>query len=318
MSRVITDPTTPVRRASTRISGSPVERGRRRIYWPFVAPALLFYVCLFVAPALYGIWVSFVKWRGTGDEQIFVGLGNYVRLWNDELFRLAFTNTVTILVVCGIGVFVLAFLVTSVLRELKLGRVLQTILFFPYLLSPIAVGIALSLVLSPDGILNAFLRLVGLGPLAQPWLTPEWIFSVILTGTIWVSSGFYITLMMAAIGRIPIYFFEQAALDGAGRFRTFLSVTLPLTWDVVAVAAVLWTINAVRIFEFTYGIVGTGGNPPPQARTLTIAQFLATTGGRPPQYDMGLGSAMAVVMVALILGLVVLLRRVLRREALEF
>lgn len=298
--------------------GSPAERARRTLYWPFVLPAGVIYVGFFVIPALYGIWVSFVRWRGTGDPQVFVGIDNYVRMWRDDLFRLAFTNTITILIVCGIGIFTVTFLISSVLRELKAGPVLQTILFIPHLLSPIAVGIALGLLLSPDGLLNATLRFVGLGWAAQSWMTPQWIFSAILVGTIWASSGYYVMLLMAAIGRIPPHFYEQAQLDGAGRFRTFINVTLPLTWDLVSVTAVLWTISAIRIFEFTYGLVGTGANPPPQARTLTIAQFLATTGGAPPQYDMGLGAAMAVVMVALTLVLVVALRRVMRRDALEF
>lgn len=318
MSRAVATPVLLSPRARSRVGGSPAERSRRKIYWPFIAPALVFYVGFFVAPALYGVWVSFVKWRGTGDPQIFVGLDNYRRMWGDEAFRLAFSNTITILVVCGIGVFACTFLIASILRELRAGPIVRTILFVPHLLSPIAVGIGLSLLLSPDGLLNATLRLLGLGSAAQLWLTPEWIFKVILAATIWGSTGYYVMLMAAAIGRIPPYYYEQAALDGAGRFATFRHVTLPLTWDLVAVTAVLWTISAIRIFEFTYGLVGTGATPPPEARTMTIAVFLATTGGAPPQYDMGLGSAMAVVMVLMTLLLVVLLRRFLRRDALEF
>jgi len=307
----------PFRRGGTPTGVSPAEHGRQRMFWLFVLPALLFYVVFFVAPALYGVWVSFLQWRGTGDPQRFVGFANYKRLWNDEVYRLAFRNSIEILFVCGIAVFVLSFLVASVLRELKAKRALQAILFFPYMVSPIAVGIALSLLMSPDGIVNASLRFIGLGSLAKLWLTPDLIFSVILVGLVWVSSGFYITLMMAAIGRIPPYYYEQSALDGAGRFRTFWNVTLPLAWDVVSVAVVLWAISAIKVFEFVYGLVGTGANPAPQSRTLAIAQFLATTGGKPPQYQMGVGSAMAVVMVLLILVLVVLLRRVMRRESMD-
>ncbi|GAA1574122.1 sugar ABC transporter permease [Kribbella hippodromi] len=318
MSRVMASPAGLAPRARVRSGGSPAEQGRRKIYWPFITPALLFYVGFFVVPALYGVWVSFVKWRGMGDPQVFVGFGNYRRMWRDESFRMAFTNTITILIVCGVGVFACSFLISSILRELKLGPVLRTIMFVPHLLSPIAVGIGLGLLLSPDGLLNATLRLAGLGSAAQLWLTPDWIFKMILIATIWGSTGYYVMLMASAIGRIPGYYYEQAALDGAGRFRAFLHVTLPLTWDLVSVTAVLWMISAIRIFEFVYGLVGTGANPPPQARTMTIEVFLTTTGGAPAQYDMGLGSAMAVVMVLMTLVLVVAVRRFMRREALEF
>ncbi|MGO1972063.1 MAG: carbohydrate ABC transporter permease [Propionibacteriaceae bacterium] len=297
---------------------SPAERARQRLYWPLLLPALLIYLGLFIAPSIYSVWVSLTTWRGQGDEQVFVGLDNYRRLWGDELFRQSFTNTVLLLVLGGVGVFACTFVLSSLLRELRRSRLFLSIVFVPYMLSPIAVGIALSLVLAPEGLVNSGLRVAGLDALARLWLTPGMIFKVIVVGMVWVSTGFYLTLLMSAIGRIPVYYYEQSQLDGAGRFNTFRHVTLPMTWDVVTVAAVLWSINAIKVFEFVYGFVGTGDSPVPQARTLAISQFLVTTGGRIPQYDLGLGSAMGVLMVIMITIFVVALRRLMRREALEF
>lgn len=313
-------PATAVRAAVRRgrPSVSPAEAARRRLYWPLLLPALLVYVGLLVAPALYSVFVSFTEWSGRGEAPKWVGLENYARLARDELFRTAFMNTLAILVISGVGIFLLTFLLASVLREVRWSRTALSILFFPFLLSPIAVGIALSLLLSPNGLFNAGLRGVGLGDLAKAWLTPDLIFRVILVGLVWVSVGYYLTLMMSAIGRVPRYYYEAAELDGAGRVSTFFNVTLPLTWDVVTISAVLWCINAIKVFEFIIGFTGNGDAPPPQARTLTIAQFLATTGGRNPQYALGLGSAMAVVMVLLISVFVVSVRRLMRRESLEF
>lgn len=305
-------------RTRRKVGMSPAERARQRLYWPLLLPALLIYVGLFIAPSVYSVWVSLTTWRGQGDEQVFVGLANYRRLWVDELFRQSFTNTLLLLVFGGIGVFACTFVLSSLLRELRRSRLFLSIVFVPYMLSPIAVGIALSLVLAPEGLVNSGLRVVGLDALAQLWLTPGMIFKVIVVGMVWVSTGFYLTLLMSAIGRIPAYYYEQSQLDGAGRFNTFLHVTLPMTWDVVTVAAVLWSINAIKVFEFVYGFVGTGDSPVPQARTLAISQFLVTTGGKIPQYDLGLGSAMGVLMVVMITLFVVALRRLMRREALEF
>lgn len=295
-----------------------MQRQRRGLYWPMLAPALLLYAVLFVAPALYSVYVSFLSWRGQGDPQRWVGTRNYTRLWHDDVFRQSFTNTMVILVVAGVAVFACTFAITAVLREMRSRRVLQAVLFFPYMLSPIAIGIGLALVLQPDGPLNSGLRHVGLGELAKQWLTPDMLFKTILIGMVWLSTGFFVTLQMAAIGRIPRYYYEQCELDGANRWHLFRHVTLPLTWDVISVAAVLWTISAVKVFEFVYGFVGVSDSPPPQARTLTIEQFLTTTGGKAPQYELGAGSAMGVVMVAVIVAFVLLLRRVMRREALEF
>lgn len=297
---------------------SPAQRERASIYWPFVLPALFLFVVLFVVPAVYTGWVSLVTWRGSGD-QVFVGFKNYILLWRDPVFVQSFWNTLSIVFICGAAVFAVSFLVSSILRELKIGQAVQTILFFPYMLSSIAVGITFSLIFVPDGLLNASLRGVGLGEFTEIWLAPDKVWTIILIGIVWVSSGFYILLMMAGIGRIPQYYYEQAQLDGAGRFRTFLNVTVPLTWDIISISVVFWMMGAVKVFEFVYGFAGGGSyTPPPETRTLAVEQFLMTTGGPSPQYAMGMGSAIGVVMLALITLLVVLGRRVMRRESLEF
>lgn len=297
---------------------SPAQRERAKIYWPFILPALFLYILLFIVPAVYTGWVSFVSWRGSGD-QTFVGLKNYIVLSRDPIFIQSFWNTLSIVFICGVSVFVVSFLVSSILRELKHGQMVQTILFFPYMLSPIAVGITFSLLFVPDGLLNSTLRAVGMDSATQIWLTPDKVWGIILIGIVWVTSGFYILLMMAGIGRIPSFYYEQAQLDGAGRFRTFLNVTVPLTWDIISISVVFWMMGAIKIFEFVYGFAGGGSyTPPPETRTLAVEQFLTTTGGPAPQYAMGVGSAIGVIMLVLITLLVVLGRRVMRRESLEF
>lgn len=295
-----------------------LARTRRRLFWPFVGPALALYVLFFVGPALSGVWISLHSWRGSGDEMSFAGLANYRRLWNDDAFTGALFNSLKILTVCGVAIFLLAFAITMVLREMRFRRALRSLLFFPYIVSPIAIGVGLGLLLDPAGLVNASLRGVGLDSLAQPWLSPDHLLTTILIGIVWVSTGFYVILISAGMDRIPRYFYEDAELAGANRFQQFRHVTLPLSWDVISVAAVLWVINSLKIFEFIYAFVGTGDSPPAQARTVPIYQFLMTSGGRNPAYQMGYGCAMGVVMVALVTVLVVLLRRVMRRDAITF
>src|SRR5699024_5550233 len=193
----------PVGRGRRHTSTSPAARARRRLYWPLLLPALAVYVLFLVAPALWGGYISLTEWSGRGEDPVWVGLANYADLAGDAMFQRAFLNTLAILVVSGIGVFAVTFTIASVLREVRWSRPALAIIFFPYLLSPIAVGIALSLLLAPSGLVNAGLRGVGLGALAKQWLTPDLIFQVILVGLVWVSVGFYLTLMMSAIGRIP-------------------------------------------------------------------------------------------------------------------
>ncbi|MFF2846191.1 carbohydrate ABC transporter permease [Streptomyces sp. NPDC058001] len=295
-----------------------LARQQRGIHVPFVAPALLVYLALFVAPALVGVYVSFQRWRGTGDRMEPVGLANYRRLLSDDVFRTAFRNTLEIVVLCGIGIFVLAFAVTVLLRQMRGRKTLRSLLFFPHIVSPIAISVALGLLLAPDGLVNAALRATGLDALATNWLAPDQIFRTIMVGIVWVTTGFYVILLMAGVDRIPPYYYEESELAGANEFQKFWHVTLPLTWDVVSVAAVLWVINSIKIFEFIYAFSGTGDAPPVGSRTLTIQQFLVSTGGRNPSYELGYACAMGVVMVVLIVLLVALLRRVMRRDPIQF
>ncbi|MFF0725922.1 carbohydrate ABC transporter permease [Streptomyces sp. NPDC004134] len=319
MAIVTAPPARPRQAAAAAPAGrSALGTQQRRLYWVFLLPALAVYLALFIAPAVVGVYVSFQRWRGTGDEMKPVGFDNYRRLWSDDVFRTAFTNTLQIVVLCGIGIFTLAFAITVLLRQARARRTLRTLLFFPHIVSPIAIGVALGLLLAPEGLVNSTLRAVGLDAAAANWLNPDNIFRTIMVGIVWVTTGFYVILLMAGVDRIPPYYYEESELAGANEFQKFWHVTLPMTWDVVSVAAVLWVISSVKIFEFIYAFSGTGDAPPVSSRTLTIQQFLVSTGGRNPSYELGYACAMGVVMVVLILLLVTLLRRVMRRDPIQF
>jgi raffinose/stachyose/melibiose transport system permease protein len=248
----------------------------------------------------------------------FVGARNYVSLYTSDAFRTAFWHTLDILVVCGVAIFVIAFAMTVALREMRGRRAVRSMLFFPYLISPVVIAIGLGLVLDPTGVLDRGLKAVNLASLAKQWLSPEHIFFTLVVTIIWVSTGFYVLLLMAGVERIPQYFYEDSDLAGASAWQKFRHVTLPLTWDVVTVAAVLWVINAFKIFELIVAFSTLGDAPPLQARTLAVEQYFMTVGGRIPVYDMGRGAAVGVLTLALVAVCVVLLRRLMRRERIEF
>ena len=101
-------------RRGRRGGGSTIDQARRRLFVPFVGPAFVLYTILFVVPSVYAIWISFNKWAGAGPME-FVGFGNYVRLFNDKLFLRSFGNTLLLLFVVGLAIFVIAFALTLVL-----------------------------------------------------------------------------------------------------------------------------------------------------------------------------------------------------------
>ncbi|WP_328449745.1 carbohydrate ABC transporter permease [Amycolatopsis sp. NBC_00438] len=312
--------TTAARDRGARAAGAAHLRRKRRLFWPFAAPALVLYLAFLVLPTLATVVLSFTSWAGAGDTPKPNGVTNYTQMWASDSFQYAFRNTLVYVFLGGIGTFALAFLFTMVLRDMRGGKVVRAILFFPNIVAPVALGMFLGFVFKyqpgKQGLANYVLEHVGAD--AAKFLAPANVTGVVTASLIWASSGFYITILMAAVDRIPPYLYEDSELGGASPWQKFRNITLPMTWDVVGVAGVLWTINALKIFELVFVLAGPGTYAPPnQAWTLGVYVFDRTFGsnGTP---DFGAACACAVAMIALVSILVVLLRRLMRRDAIQF
>jgi raffinose/stachyose/melibiose transport system permease protein len=291
---------------------------RKRLFWPFIIPTLVLYGVFLIAPTIATVVLSFSSWKGAGDTPQFNGFKQYSQIFADQGFQHAFFNTLTYIALGGIGTFVLAFLFTMVLRDMRGNQMIRAILFFPNIVAPVALGMFFGVVYryqpSRQGLANFLLESVGLK--AVKFLDADVITWVVLGSIIWASSGFYITILMAAVDRIPPDLDEDASIAGASPWQKFRNITLPLTWDVVGIAGVLWTINAVKIFELVFVMAGSGTYAPP-IHTWTLGIFVFDRSfGDTPAY--GAACACAVVMIALVSVFVVALRRLLRREAIQF
>ncbi|MEV4400181.1 sugar ABC transporter permease [Nonomuraea sp. NPDC049607] len=295
--------------------GKVLRPARERAFWPFLLPALALYTLLFVLPSFYGVWVSLYRWAGPGAEMEWRGLRNYQALLRSDAFLQSFANTFLLAVAGGALVFGITFLSMMALRHLKGRAFIRSVVFLPMIISAIAVGAAVGFLLNPGGVVNQILGWAGIDGL--PWLGPDLVFRCVIGGLVWSSTGFYIALMMSAVDGIPPHLYEDAVLGGATKWEQFRHITLPLTWDVFAVAAVLWVVNSLKVFEiviaFTTG--GTPGAPPLQARTVAVQQYTVITGGGVP--ELGSGAAMGVVVTLITIVLIVLVRRITRRESVE-
>ncbi|MEV6007828.1 sugar ABC transporter permease [Streptomyces sp. NPDC051976] len=303
-------------RLSPRPAGnSPFQRAQNRAFWPFMTPALVLFLLFFVAPIVFSVWLSFHSWDGITDIHARGGK-NYRQLFLDPTFRAALRNTGLILVVGGLITFVLSFAITLFLREMVGRKFVRYVLFFPVLVNPLVFGVMAGLLFRPDGVVNHLLRTLGVTD-PPKWLAMDNIFTLILATTIWAAVGFYTTIIMSAVEQIPVYYYEAAELDGAGAWTKFRHITLPLSWEVVTVCALLWTIASIRVFELVLVFGGsTGGTPPPQ--TYTTALYVYETGfSAKAQHDFGVASAAALVSLVLITVVAVLLRSVMRRDAVE-
>lgn len=313
-----TRPVVPVSPAPRRRNGSgSLTQQRRRLFIPFVGPALLFYTLLFVLPTLAAIWISLHKWAGSGP-MTWTGIHNYTSLFHDSLFVRSLVNTLELLVVVGVVMFALSFAMTLVLRDMVGRKTARSIIFFPHLINALVYGALAGFLFNPGGLVNTLLKPFGVSKPPE-WLAQDNLFPLIMLTLTFMTTGYYTTILMAGVDRIPPYYYEDCAMAGANAWQRLRYVILPLTWDVFGVCAVLWTISSVKIFEiiWIFGGNSSSGIPPTQTWTAAVYTYAtAFSGESTPAF--GAATASAVVSLALVTVLVVLIRRVMRRDVIEF
>jgi ABC-type sugar transport system permease subunit len=297
------------------------ERGRRRIVIPFLLPACLVYGVFFLYPAFQAFSTSLYDWRGFTSNATYVGLSNYAAIPNDPVYAVSLWNNIAILVVGGVGVFAFAFGILILMRPgTRLWTRFRTIVFIPSVVPLVALGVFWGFIYNPRfGLLNAVLRAIGLVDLGStPWMGPDLIKISVIVALVWAYAGFYTILLMTGADRIPRELLENADLEGASRLQVFRHITLPMTWNVLIIAVVLWIVDAMNQFDFIFTIGGSYQEPPSAIWTLPIYVFEEAFGQRMPVFRLGYGTAMAVTLVLIIAVGIAGARLLLRRERLEY
>lgn len=267
-----------------------------------LAPTMLVMTLVGFYPLVHALYVSFSGLKPTEPEKFqgFVGLENYLRALGDPLFWNAIGLTLTFTVL-SVGIsLVLAIGLSVLFNQSRPGFVLmRTILLVPMLITPIAVGITWRIMMMPDlGILNHLLGLIGVPGLTWASSKQGALASTLLVD-VWQWTPFMFIIIFAGLRALPRSPFEAAAIDGAGPWTTFWRVTLPMLKPVIVIAVMLRLIDAMRTFDTVY-ILTRGG---PDFASDLASIYLQRVNFR--FFDLGYGSAMAWLLLALILGLVI-------------
>lgn len=226
-----------------------------------VAPFLAIYLLVFVWPTaqMFGISFTNAPLIGHGD---WVGLENYEKLPKDPRFRTAAWNTAYFVILTVLPGTIIALLIALGVSRLK-GRLQAAVLalfFLPYILPVSVVYLIWDWVLNFQfGIVMHLLDLFGIAriPIMK---TREWFMPAVGIVTIWWTAGFSILLFLAGLRAIPAEIYEAAALDSAGRWRTFRRITLPLLWPVTTLVFTIQLIAQLKIFDQVY-LFSQGGRP---------------------------------------------------------
>lgn len=297
-----------------------MKKRRGYIAWIFLAPSLILYLYFFIYPTVEAIRISFFKWSGFAKNMEFVGFKNFSKLISDNSFLAALKNTLLLLIIGGIGIFLVAFIFSLLLGSgIRGKKVYRSIIFFPYIIAPVVHSVYWGLlVYNPrTGMLNQFFKLLHIEKLAKFAFTePKHIFWSVLFIVIWLSVGFYLILLMAGIERIPPYLYEAARLEGANELRIFFKITIPLVKEILVIAMIFWGINAIKIFDLLYVF---GGILPPRALwTNAIYLYIVGFGKRDPIFQLGYASAIGVVTLLLVIVISFIIRKSIRREIYEY
>lgn len=295
-------------------------RARKQLIIVFLFPALFLYSFFFLYPALRAFYYSFFDWSGFSYNADYIGLDNYRELTSDDLFVDSLKNTLTIVLLGGAITFGLAFALTILLNSGIRGRKLfRAVIFLPNVIAVIALTTMWSTAIYHPrfGILKNGLEYLGFENWSKIlWTSPDNIFNSMLAAIIWINVGFYVVLLMAGIDKIPHELYEAAKIDGANQLQMFYRITVPLLWDVITVGIVLWTIGALKTFEFPFAF--TALEPSPNTYTVAVYLYVMGFGQRTPIYRLGYATAMGVVLVLVVIVAVVVLRRALRREVIQY
>jgi len=275
----------------------------------FLSPWIIGFVLFIGGPIIASLLMSFYRWDPSDLDhpRQFIGVANYRELFRDEMLRKSLYNTILYAAMYIPSAIVTALLLAVLLNQQLPGmRLFRTILYLPTITQGVATFALWRIVYDADrGPINRFLRLFMENP--PGWLIdPAWSKPAIVLMNLW-SVGGMMLIFLAGLQNIPRQLYEAAAIDGAGRWRQFTNITLPMLSPTILLNMIMATIGAFQVFAAAY-ILTNGG---PARSTLFYAYYLFNRAF--VYFNMGYASAMAWLLFLIILVLTVLQLRYARR-----
>ena len=233
----------------------------------FVAPAVTIFSIFYIFPFLYIFKLSLFEWDGISPTMFFVGLQNFKELMFNGIWWSSMGHAVYITIIALTFQNALAFgLALACDREIRMKNFYRVIFFIPPILSEIVVGFIWRWVLNAQqqggeyfGLLNYFLTKIGLTHLATNWLSnPDTALTCIAIVHSWKGFGWGFIILLAGLQTVDHQLYEAAKVDGAGSWRTFLNVTIPMMMPVILLVMILTLLGSMQVFILIMSMVGQG------------------------------------------------------------
>lgn len=265
------------------------------ISFMYVVPALVMVGIFLVYPIVFNFITSFSKWKGLNFRNAeFVGIQNYLYIMKDPIFLNGLKNCLVFMVLTlffqmSIGLFL------TVLLNMKLVgyRLLETVYFFPVVLSSVVVGYSFLQIFEPNfGTLNTVLEAIGLEQFKRLWIgETKYALAAILIANVYQWSGMGIIYYRAGLANISLEVYDAAKIDGAGFWKTLFRITIPLLKNTHIIILLMGTIGCLKFFDLAY-IMTSGG---PANSTEFPLMYLYRKFMR--ESNSGVASAVAIILI---------------------
>jgi len=298
----------------------------RRFIAVFLAPALCLFTLFVALPGLQAFLYSLQRWDGL-SQATWVGLANFRQvLTGDGLFFTALWHNVVLLLGAGTLTIALAlFFAAALHRRVRGAGIYRVAFFFPNIIASVAIALLWILLYSTSsfGLLNALLAAIASGFSALGLAPPAWelpiafldsrqLIYALIPMIVWMATGFYMVLFLAAMEGIPEDYYEAAKLDGASPLAQFWNITLPMIRDVVVIGLVFFVVTILKFFDPIW--LMENQRPTPASHVLSTLMYQKAFS----EYQIGEGAAIAVLQFLLVFAATLVSLRLGRREALEY
>lgn len=286
----------------------------------FLLPLLAVYTYFFINPSVQAFYVSLTDWNGFTANMTYVGMRNFAELWKDPAFWDSIRISLIFLLGGGALIFGISFFISAMLStKIRGKKLMRAIIFFPSVISCVAVALLWNFIYNTKwGLLNNFLRSIGLEDLIRTWTSNENLTGAMLAVLAWTYSGFFCVILLSALDRVPESHIEAAKVDGANEVTIFFIIKLPMIKNIVGTAVTLWIIDSIKEFGLLYAWGGSGAPPDAAITNMAVKMYVTAFGRRVTVFRMGYATAMGVVMFLFVVVLIPLAFAIFNRERYEY
>ncbi|MFC4779272.1 carbohydrate ABC transporter permease [Paenibacillus sp. GCM10023252] len=277
----------------------------------FILPTFGAYLLFSLVPTLAVFVLSLFKWDLV-NEPVYIGLDNFIQLFNDPLFLKSLRITFTyVLYNIPIQYLISLLIVLALNRPLRGIKAFRVIYLVPWVTTPVAVAIVWKWVLNPSmGVLNYVIELLGFNRV--DWFSSAMAMKSVLMVNIWQHTGFSTLILLVGIQSIPKMYYESAEIDGADRIRSFWHITLPLLKPTLLFLLITGFIGSFQVFDTVYAM--TGGGP---GDSTSVFYFLIYKQAF-NFLEMGYASAMSVVLFIILMVVTLLQFKLFRNTTYDY